>query len=180
MAQQSPSLASIVALEGGERTQGTPYHSYYALAHGQLDTAVTEAAADADVQARIVRLAAASHGASAALLQQARVLPESAGLDPITAPSAWALAAREGWQTDALRAATLQGTGEDGAYIARFFDAVQAGGSQQQAEAALGGVSLVGAAWPTMAAVLLGQRCPDAWRRGAQQLLFASERPYLG
>lgn len=109
MAQQSPSLASIVALEGGERTQGTPYHSYYALAHGQLDTAVTEAAADADVQARIVRLAAASHGASAALLQQARVLPESAGLDPITAPSAWALAAREGWQTDALRAATLQG-----------------------------------------------------------------------
>lgn len=181
MAQQSPSLASIVALEGGERTQGTPYHSYYALAHGQLDTAVTEAAADADVQARIVRLAAASHGASAALLQQARVLPESAGLDPITAPSAWALAAREGWQTDALRAATLQGTGEDGAYIARFFDAVQAGGSQQQAEAALGGVSLVGRGLAyTMAAVLLGQRCPDAWRRGAQQLLFASERPYLG
>lgn len=140
MAQQSPSLASIVALEGGERTKGTPYRSYYALAHGQLDTAVTEAAADADVQARIVRLAAASRGASAALLQRARVLPERAGLDPITAPSAWALAARQGWQTDALRAATLQGTGEDGAYIARFFDAVQAGSSQQQAEAALSGV----------------------------------------
>ncbi len=110
-----------------------------------------------------------------------RVLPERAGLDPITAPSALALAARQGWQTDALRPANLQGTGEDGAYIARFFDAVQAGSSQQQAEAALSGVSLVGRGLAyTMAAVLLGQRCPEAWRRGAQQLLFASERPYLG
>lgn len=181
LAQRSPSLASALALETGKDTEGTPYQSYHALAGGQLDAAVTDAAPNPDVQARIVRLAAASQGASAALLQQARALDATAGLDMFTAPTAWALAARQGWPVEPLREATVRATGEDAAGISRFFAAVQAGADQQHADAALTGVSLVGRGLAyAMAAVLLGERCPQAWREGAKQLLFGSERPYLG
>ncbi|MEA5125409.1 M48 family metallopeptidase [Xanthomonas floridensis] len=181
LAQRSPSLASALALETGKGTEGTPYQSYHALAGGQLDAAVTEAAPNPDVQARIVRLAAASQGASAALLQQARALDAKAGLDMFTAPTAWALAARQGWPVEPLRDATVRATGEDAAGIMRFFTAVQAGADQQRADAALTGVSLVGRGLAyAMAAVWLGERCPQAWREGAKQLLFSSERPYLG
>ncbi|MBB5866089.1 Zn-dependent protease with chaperone function [Xanthomonas arboricola] len=181
LAQRSPALASTLALESGQGTEGTPYQGFHALARGALDAAVADAAADRDLQARLLHFAAASDGASAELIRKARALPATAGLDPLTASAAWALAAREGWDVAPARAALLQNTGEDGAGIARFVAAVQAGNSQQQAEAALGDVSLVGRGLAySMAAVLLGERCPAAWRRGAKQLLFANERPYLG
>lgn len=181
LAQRSPSLASALALESGEGTQDTPYQGYHALASGQLDAAVAGAAADRDVQARLVRLAAASDGATAALLQQARALGDEAGIDPFTAPVAWALAARQGWPVQAARDTTLRDLGDDATAISRFFNAVQAGNSQQDAEAALQGVSLTGRGVAyAMAAVLLGQRCPQAWRDGARNLLFVNERPYLG
>lgn len=181
MAQRSPSLASMLALASGQGTQDTPYQGYHALAAGRLDAAVAGAAADPDVQARLVRLAAASEGATAALLQQARALGDEAGLDPFTAPLAWALAARQGWPVQAARDTTLRELGDDASAISRFFTAVQAGNSQQDAEAALKGVSLTGRGVAyAMAAVLLGQRCPQAWRDGARNLLFVNERPYLG
>lgn len=181
LAQQSAALASIMALESGKGTEGTPYEGYHALAQGELRTAVLKASGNADVHARLLRLAAASKGAGADLLHQVRALPAGAGLDVYTAPSAWALAAREGWQADAARAITLQEADEDAAGIERFFAAVQAGRSPEQAEAALGRVSLVGRGMAyTMAVVVLGERCPTHWRNAARQVLFASERPYLG
>ncbi|KQQ82570.1 Zn-dependent protease with chaperone function [Xanthomonas sp. Leaf131] len=181
MAQRSPSLASTLALESGQGTENTPYQSFHALARGELDEAVAGAAADGELQARLLRFAAASDGASAELVRQARALPATAGLDAVTAPTAWALAAREGWDVAQERALVQQSTGEDAAGIARFFAAVQAGNTQQQAEAALGNVSLVGRGMAySMAAVWLGARCPTVWRSGAKQLLFANERPYLG
>ena len=61
-----------------------------------------------------------------------------------------------------------------------FVDAVRANASVQQAEALLGNVSSLNRGYAyTVAAVLRGKDCPQAWREGAKRLLFSYERPHL-
>ena len=61
-----------------------------------------------------------------------------------------------------------------------FLDAVHAGHDLEAAESHLRGVDFEPRALAfSLAAVLLGPKCPAAWRDQARRVLFTGERPYL-
>jgi hypothetical protein len=174
--RRSHDLAQALATEGvGEGGEASPFGK---LARGELDASVA-AAHDPQVAQYVLWLAAASDGASPALVARAI----GSGLPAAESSSAWtalALGAREGADVSALEQA-LRATGQpDADAILDFFTAVRAGAGQG-ADAQLANASFRGRALAySMAAVYLGRRCPPAWRTLASQALYAFERPYLG
>jgi len=180
LAQRSDYVSTMLALESGEGTEGTPMAAYRHLAQGDLPAAMGIAVNDDESSKRMLRLAAASDGASRELVTRALALPPQDGLDDVTAWATLALASREGRDTAALREAALAIDPEDGVAIARFLDAVRGGADAATADQLLGDVGLRtrGIAYSS-AAVLLGARCPTEWREGAKSLLFVAERPFL-
>ncbi|GAB3513508.1 M48 family metallopeptidase [Pseudoxanthomonas daejeonensis] len=180
LAKRSDYVSTMLALESGDGTEGTPMAAYRYLAGGDLPAAMGIAVNDAESSGRMLRLAAASDGASRELVTRALALPLQDGLDDATAWATFALASREGRDTTALREAALATDPEQGEAIARFLDALRSGADAATAEQRLGNVGLRtrGIAYSS-AAVLMGTRCPATWREGAKSLLFVAERPYL-
>src|SRR2546425_9590280 len=70
----------MLNLEDGIGFDSTPLLAYAALARGHVDDAVHRARADSNAAARVLRLAAASDGASAALVKRALALGAKAGI----------------------------------------------------------------------------------------------------
>lgn len=180
LADRSSYLANMLALETGKGTDGTPFAAYRYLSEGDLPGALGMAATDDELSQRVLRLAAASDGATADMVDRMLALPSGSGMDGMTAWTSLAVATREHRNATALREAALASDPDDAAAIATFFDAVHGGADQATAEAALGSVSLRsrGIAYAT-AVILRGQQCPAAWRDSAKKLLFSPERPYF-
>ncbi len=180
LAERSSYLANMLALETGKGTEGTPFAAYRYLGAGDLPSALGMAASDEELSQRVLRLAAASDGATRDMVDRMLALPMSSGIDELTAWTSLAVATREHRDTTALRAAALASDPEEAAAIARFFDAVRGGADRAQAETVLGDVSLRarGIAYST-AVILRGGQCPEAWRDSAKKLLFSAERPYF-
>lgn len=148
------------------------------LASGQPDRAVS---VDGTPGAHLLRLAAASDGASAELRRRARELPADQGLNAQSYWVAAALAEREGWPALALPAGGLQGLdAEELGRLQAFQAALRNPAGLGAAEQQLRGLSaeLRGQAY-AMATVRLGERTPPAWRELAKRLLFEHERPYF-
>lgn len=152
--------------------------AFASLAAGQPDKA-------ADPQAQptpyLVRLAAASEGASAELRQRAAALPAEAGLEEQTYWTAQALADREGRPAPVLPAQGIAGVRPQQLRQMEAFRAALANPSGWVgAEKHLAGLPLAlrGQAY-AMATVRLGTRTPPAWREQAKRLLFGHERPYF-
>lgn len=180
---ESPRLEVMRSLETESHAQGL-MGAYTALAHGDLDQAVQLAIRTPD-ETFILRQAAASDGASTALIQRALALPANQGIGSTSIWSAIALNMREHGRSD-LFAAVLA-SGRSSPEAARGIDNMLAflqlarQGHLDQAEARLDGVSLDarGEAYAA-GVVLLGEKAPVAWRLAARCLLFSVERPYLG
>lgn len=175
-------LREVLAMEGTAKLEARS-QAYQLLQIGQLDAALAAARAAQDGDGdrdRLLRLAAASEGASSQLVAQALQLDSGRGMDPYTAWSAWALALREHAVSQDLQAAALATDPDDAPAMARFVAAVARGASQGEAERELGEVSLASRGLAYSAAVVLrGERAPQAWRDQAKLLLFAMERPYF-
>jgi hypothetical protein len=64
--------------------------------------------------------------------------------------------------------------------LLRFVERARTEANPAAAESELTGLTAAmrGHAY-SVAAVVLGERTPEAWRTGAKRLLFASERPYF-
>ncbi|MDI9238216.1 M48 family metallopeptidase [Lysobacter sp. LF1] len=176
---QSSVLAQMLELPSAA-TRGTPYEAYAWLEQGDLYNAVKQAEGDATLYTHVLRQAAASDGASPELVQRALALLPTEGIDPGTLWSSWALALREGQSDAGWREKALADPTDEGMAVARFVDAVRAGASQTDAEAALGNVMprTRGLAY-AMAVTLRGDACPLAWREASKKLLFTPERPYF-
>ena len=152
--------------------------SYLKLAGGEPDKAVS---VDVTYNPQLLRLAAASDGASAELRKRAAALPSGDGLDVQTYWTALALAEREGWPAPHIEASALQGIEpEQLRKIEAFRAALRSPATLASAEQYLQGLSpeLRGQAY-SMAAVRLGERTPPAWRESAKRLLLSHERPYF-
>jgi len=152
--------------------------AYALLAAGQPDKA---AAVDTSPTPHLLRLAAASDGASAELRQRAAALPAGAGLEAQTYWTAVALAEREGWSVPELPEGALGAIEpEQWRRMEAFHAALASSATLGGAEKLLQGLSLElrGQAY-SMAVVRLGDRAPPAWREGAKRLLLAHERPYF-
>ena len=181
LARLSDELRYYTTLETGDSWENTPMLAYAQLARGNLDSAVKTASADSSIEARVIRLAAASDGASPELQARADSLGGEAGLDPNTRWAAIALALRAGRDhMPLLRGASSELPERYLTPMTKFIELVRAGKKLDEAGRALDGLppSLRGHAY-SVGVVVVGAKAPAEWRRGAKRLLFSSERPYF-
>ncbi len=180
-ASQSKALQFHLAMESGANLGDNPNAAYHFLAQGQLGRALSASASDAEVNFRVKRLVGASDTATREQVGNSINMPVKYGIDQGTVWVAIALASREGRPVDELlkwaRDNDTAGTADS---LVRFLEAIRNGRDQKTAEAALGQVDITsrGNAY-SMAAIILGQDCPEEWRQSAKRLLFAAERPYF-
>lgn len=181
LVKTSPALRQALMLESGRGLEAPALKAYAELAQGRIDAAMALAQNRPETAARLLRLAAASSGASPALVARALALPADKGLDESTVWSAIALAQRAGQDAGPLVEAARRMSPQHGQALLAFAEALRRGQAAEQAERLLEGLppELRGQAW-AMGAMLLGEKAPAAWREGARRLLFASERPFLG
>ncbi|ALM85968.1 M48 family metallopeptidase [Bordetella sp. N] len=181
LASHSRQLSILRTLESGQGLERRPdLQAFSALAQGRLDVAVNLAHKKPDTEARILRLVGASDGATQAAVDRALALPVGQGLDEDTIWTSIALAARSKRDYAPLMAQLPDDLQRYKTAMTGFLDAIQQKRPVVVAEQSLDGVPPVlrGQAY-AMATVLLGKDTPAAWRRGANALLFAQERPYF-
>lgn len=179
--QSSEALRRLMAFESGQGLSSPAAKAYAELARGNVEPAVQMAHQKPEGEARLLRLAAASDGASAALVAKALALPLDQGLDESTVWASVGLAARARRDLTAFepmaRNAAPQGRADA---LLRFVDALKSGKPPQAAEPLLDGLppELRGHGY-SIGTIMLGAKAPASWREGAKRLLFASERPYF-
>jgi hypothetical protein len=176
----SEALRQLLAFETGQGLDTPAYKAYAELARGRIDSAVQLAHTKPQSEARLLRLAAASDRASAALVSQALALPLDKGLDDGTVWASVGLAARAGRELSDFEPALKRAAPQQSGAILRFIDALKRGESPEQAERLLDGLTpeLRGHGY-SIGTIMLGARARGSWREGARRLLFASERPYF-
>ncbi|MGZ5074786.1 MAG: hypothetical protein ACXWBL_16710, partial [Usitatibacter sp.] len=166
--------------EAGNARVSAELRPYAELSRGRIRAALDASAAQKSEAARVMRLAAASEGADRALVDRALALPPG-DLESQTIWVSWALAAREGRDTAALRgiAESLAGS-EQAMRVQAYLEALRAADDPIAAQAKLGKVTpeMMGHSY-AMGIVMLGSKAPAQWRRDARLLLFAFERPYF-
>jgi tetratricopeptide (TPR) repeat protein len=177
---RSGPLREYLMLDTGEGLQGGAARAYAAMSRGQLDQALEIAKQNPEVEARVLRLAAASDGANPKMLERALALPADRGLDQGTVWASIGLAVRERLSIDRYMDTLKQRDADDVEATLRFIDALRAGTAPETAESILDGLApeMQGNVY-SIAAVVLGPQTPASWRARAQRLLFANERPYF-
>ncbi|GGA38701.1 M48 family metallopeptidase [Dyella nitratireducens] len=184
LAATSPWLANMLSFEPGEPVQDGPYRALTLLSDGRLDEALT-ASSHTPIEGHVLRMAAASRGASTLLRSRVAALPQGMGIDQETV---WLALAQGDDASDPAIAKILdsigaESGGEGHAWVQGMqrFVALAQHGDAIDAERALDGVPMEMRAQAYVAGVyLLGPLAPDAWRHFARAVLFAGERPYLG
>ncbi|MCE3607845.1 M48 family metalloprotease [Massilia sp. P8910] len=179
LAATSHRLQRLLEIEEGPSPLAS-VRPYQMLAAGRIDEATRGEQADPGRTAHVLRLAAGSDGADAAMIKRAMALPFGQGQDGATIWTGLALATRHGYDAAPWRAATRAASGSDQQCMLAFFDRIAAGKDPLAAD------RLLDAADPEMrmhawsaALVLLGDKAPPAWRKAVARMLFASERPYF-
>jgi hypothetical protein len=154
--------------------------AYVLLAQGDFDRALAMSDGSESEYARLLRLIAASNGASPSQIEKALDLPPESGLDGDTLLPALALAARAGRSLDPLKQLAARILGPDTDQILAAFSLLQTNAEHARVEEAIRGLDPMNRGRVYVAAVILrGQRCPSDWRMASRRLLFASERPFL-
>jgi Zn-dependent protease with chaperone function len=148
---------------------------YRMLFLGDLEGAFSEAQASATHE--VIRLIAASDGASEEMVSTALQLDSDQGLNRYTIWIAIGFAIQQGEAIDDLLAATDDILDTDAGFAREFFALLP---DVDAAEESLRGAraSLRGSAYAA-GIVALGRRAPEHWREGADRLLFVAERPYF-
>ncbi|HKU16326.1 MAG TPA: M48 family metalloprotease [Steroidobacteraceae bacterium] len=181
LVQQSDTLRYYVALMSGAGLQPGIDMAYHHVARGDVQAALGEKISDPQETARVVRLAAASDGASRELVGQALALPMDRGIDRDSVWTALGLALRERKDPAPYLAVVREEKDDDNVEkILAFIAAARTSANPLDADQLLDGLPLEarGHAYST-ALVLLGPRAPAEWRRAADRLLFVPERPYF-
>ena len=180
LVQQSDTLRYYMSVSSGAGLQPGIDMAYHYVARGQLDAAVKEQMSDPQETARILRLAAASDGASRQLIDRALALPVDQGVDPDSVWMALGLALRERRDPAPYVAVVREYQDESAEKVLEFITALRSSTNPADAERLLDGLTMEarGQAY-SAAVVMMGQRAPAEWRRAADRLLFVPERPYF-
>jgi Zn-dependent protease with chaperone function len=178
---QSNTLRYFVAVVTGKGLQPGIDEAYQHIAHGDIDAAVKVKIADPQERARVLRLAAASDGASPEIVARTLALPSDQGIDHATVWTSLALAVRERKDPAPYVSLIREGKDEEDEKVLSFITSLRTAARPTDAELLLDGISIDarGVAYST-AVIILGSRAPAEWRRAADRLLFVPERPYLG
>jgi hypothetical protein len=153
--------------------------AYNHLANGRLAQSIQAARNLPGTRERLFRLVGASDGASHDQIVAALTVPNDEGIDEASVWPAYALAVREKADTTALTAAIDKLDDPDSKAVLQFIAAVHQGATDTATKHLAGTTPRMRGQAYSAAAVLLGQRCPAAWRQSAKRLLFTPERPYL-
>jgi hypothetical protein len=177
---QSDTLRYYYALQTGKDLQPGIDRAYHHVARGEIDAAVKEKIKDPQETARVLRLAAASDGASPELVARALALPIEQGIDRATIWTSLGLALRERRDPAPYVTFIRESQDEEAEKVLAFITSLRASANPADAERLLDGLSIEarGEAYRT-ALVILGTKAPAEWRRGADRLLFVPERPYF-
>jgi len=173
-------LNNMLSLETGQGIEAPDLKAYAELARGNLARALQLAASNPQREPRVLRLAAASDGASPELVARALALPVSRGVDEDTAWASIALAAKMKHDPAPFFEHLKRLPPEHAAALVRFIAEATRGEGPQAAQRHIPPVTpeLRGQFY-AVGLVLLGERAPQTWRDGAKGLLFAYERPYF-
>lgn len=175
----SARLQLMVQVEGGNAEQSPALAPHVSLAQGRLEEAL-QASRSTPLAAHFLRMAAASEGAKASLIQKALALPADQGIDTVSLPYALALAMREKADPTALITQLRTLNPNTGDRVVTFLQKAAAG-QFAEAEQTLGRMEPFQRGQCHAAGlVLLGKRAPRTWSRTALGLTFAPERPFLG
>lgn len=180
LAEGVAQVKAALAVESGEGIANSPLLAYTELSRGHLTKALEIAAARMpQYQNRVLRLAAASDGASAELAQKALALPGDDGIDPDTIWTAMGLALRDKADISHLRERLKEFAPDQHEQLQQIVDLMRAGNTAQ-VDKSIGrlSVELRGQIY-SMGVVMFGRNAPTAWREGAKRILFATERPYF-
>jgi Zn-dependent protease with chaperone function len=180
LVRQSDTLQYYLAVMSGKGLQPGTDKAYHHVARGEVDAAIKEKIQDPQETARILRLAAASDGASREIVARALALPIDQGIDSASVWTALGLAVRERRDPAPYVAAIRESKDDEAEKVLAFITSLRSSANPADAETLLDGISIEarGKAYST-ALVILGARAPAEWRRGAQRLLFVPERPYF-
>lgn len=179
-AQVAVELETQLALQGPPQRLSHIGRAYRALADGELAKALEWVNDEPQAHGYLQRLVAASDGASAEWVSHA-VSGSPEGLNLTTAAAGLGAALRFGRNATAFEAVLRRDFGKQAEPLLAFAEALRQGRSPTEAEKRLQRVPLVvrGMAY-SIGTVALQERAPAHWRRGAQRLLFPTERPWLG
>jgi hypothetical protein len=181
LAGKSQDLRLNLALEQGQDLGTAQMTAYQQLQRGQFAQAQQSGQENPQSWPRLLRLLAASDGASPELVRKALALPDRAGLDQGTLWSSVALAMRQNQDPSPLLQALPSGREAQAKAVMNFLQALRKNGGRLDPEPWLAGLTpeLRGQAY-NAAVILLGNAAPRAWRDMASKLLFVTERPYYG
>jgi hypothetical protein len=180
LAKSSERLQFLLALESGEGLEEPHLKAYSELARGNLELAVRLAGTKPEGEIRLLRLAAASDGASPGLVSRALALSPDKGVDESTVWASLGLAARMKKDSTLYEQAAGRIASKHAEAILRFMEVARNGKDLEAAERLLDGLppELRGQGY-SVGAILLERKAPQTWRDAAKRLLFASERPYF-
>jgi Zn-dependent protease with chaperone function len=177
----APELERLHALDTGYGNQDSPGRSYSALAGGRLALAFNASDSEAGLREHVLRLAAASDGASRATVERALKLAPDQGMDMAAAYAMWGLALREKQDATPYHDLIAKGlSAQDLLRLDAFMAAVAKDPANPANASKLNGVEMEIRAWAYGAAIVrYGKQAPAAWRSVVRGLLFANERPYF-
>jgi len=168
-------------METGVGGQGDPMiEAYIALNKGDLRKVQTVSRTTGSNPARLIRLIAASDGATTAMQKSGGSLPFAEGLDEDTFWCSLGLALRSGASIEEhLKGMDAFMVSTDVPALKAFLQALMEK-NLRQAEARLEGTQLVTRARAyELALIALGDQAPPAWRTFVKRALFSGERPYF-
>jgi Zn-dependent protease with chaperone function len=181
LAEQSSAVRNLLMYEPADTRPARAYLPIILLGRGKLDEAV-KSAVGTPGYAHVVRMAAASYGASAELRARAEKLSADEGIDPYTVVLALAMGAPA--NTPAIRGLEMMMAKQYDlpdlpSRLDRFLAAAR--GGDASAARMLDGLPVGLRAQALVAGIyVMGARAPEQWRTFARRALFAMERPYLG
>jgi len=177
LAAESQGLETLLALETAN-PESVAERAFSALGRGELDAAVQVARSEPDINAHVLRYAAASEGASRELIDEALALSP----DSISFATAWpsiALAEREG-KPHAELDAFVQSASPLAMSVLRFAQAKVLAGNAQELDQQLLDLPPALQAYACVAALVRdAERAPRACRKLVKAGLFSSERPFF-
>jgi len=175
----SQQLQFYAAIETGRDILNTPLEPLALMADGSLDSAVQSAQRFPQVKQRVMRLVAASYGATPQMITAALDLPVDEDSDISSTFVMFALAANTGRDTSIYAARINKLLSQVGPPVVQFLEKVRRGEDPVQARQALPTTDLGLRLYAINAAVImLGPRAPQSWRKEVLLGLFQGERPY--
>ncbi|MGG1947463.1 M48 family metallopeptidase [Trinickia sp. NRRL B-1857] len=181
LAEQSSTVRALLMYEPADTRPAEAYLPIILLGRGKLDDAVSSSVGT-PAYAHVLRMAAASYGASPELRARAQSLSADEGIDQYTAILALAMGAQA--STPAIRALEAMMVKQYDmpdfpSRLDRFLALARAG--DVAAVRLLDGLPVELRAQALVAGIyVMGTRAPEQWRTFARRALFSAERPYLG